>query len=292
MRVAVIDGVCVPEAEAKLSVFDRGFLFGDSAFETLRTYHGQPFELDAHLARLARSMDALAFSTVPPLAALREDVLCGLDKTAHGESWIRVYVTRGEGPAGLDPTEARSPVRVVLIDVLRPPAEKLYQKGVRVRCIETVRAADAIASAKLTNYVAGILATRDARQAGDDEALIVNRSGLVVEGATFNVFAVRGDVLSTPAVEEGVLDGITRGIVLDLARRDGYRVELRSHTPEELRRASEVFITSSLREVVAVSHIDGVPMANAPGPVTRALHDAFRRRVGIPPIPYPTRFTR
>ncbi|MBM4373515.1 MAG: aminotransferase class IV [Deltaproteobacteria bacterium] len=287
MRVAVIDGRCMPGDEAKLSVFDRGFLFGDSAFETLRTYRREPFELDAHLERMGRSLEALAFPIAVPADALREDLHVALSTVDHGESWIRLYLSRGEGPPGLDPADAKEPSRVVLVDALRTPSVESYLRGVRVRCIETVRAADALASAKLTNYVASMLATREARRHGDDEALIVDRSGRVIEGATQNVFVVRpGGVLTTPPVDVGVLDGITRRIVLELARESRLRVELTAHTPAELCDAEEVFLTSSLRELVAVSHVDGVPLRSSPGPLTRTLHDAFRRRVGIPPVPY------
>jgi len=277
----------MPGDEAKLSVFDRGFLFGDSAFETLRTYGREPFELAAHLERLGRSLEALAFPITVPAEALREDLLVALAAVDHGESWIRLYLSRGEGPPGLDPADAQQPSRVVLVDALRPPSVETYLRGVRVRCIQTVRAADALASAKLTNYIASMLATREARRHGDDEALIVNLAGQVLEGATQNVFVVRrGKVLATPPVDVGVLDGVTRRIVLELARESGLPVVLAAPTPAELHDAEEVFLTSSLREVVAVSHVDGVPLRSSPGPITRSLHDAFRRRVGIPPVPY------
>jgi branched-chain amino acid aminotransferase len=286
MRIAVINGRCVSEDQAKLSVFDRGFLFGDSAFETLRTYRGVAFELDAHLERMSRSVEALAFPLPFPHAAFRDDLRRALDSVNHGESWVRLYLSRGEGPPGLDPADARHPSRVVLVDALRTPSDETYRRGVRGRCVETIRAADALASAKLTNYVASILATREARSRGDDEALIVNRAGKVLEAATQNVFVVRDGALTTPPVGLGVLDGITRRIVLELARESGLRVVLAAFTREELESADEVFLTSSLRELLAVSHVNGVPLRTAPGTITRALHDAFRRRAGIPPVPY------
>ncbi len=286
MRIAVINGATCAEHEARISAFDRGFLFGDGVLETLRTYGGEPFELEAHLARLTESAAALGIRVPCRLNELADEIRHAIQVAGNPESAIRVVLSRGEGPLGLDPSEATNPTRAVLVDELRTPSESLVRRGLRLRCIRTVRAADAAPSAKLTNYVAAILATRDARACGDDEAAIVDGHGRVIEGSTFNVFAVRNRRISTPPVEPGVLDGITRRIVLELAREAGLAVDLVASTPVDLAKADEVFVTSTFREVLAVSHVDGQPVRLAPGPLTRALHAAFRRRVGAYPPPY------
>ncbi|MBM4356564.1 MAG: aminotransferase class IV [Deltaproteobacteria bacterium] len=286
MRLAVIDGNLHGASEARISVFDRGFLYGDGVLETLRTYRGEPFALEAHLARLARSADALGIRLPCALGTLAEEVRRALSAAGNQESSIRVVVTRGEGPAGLDPTYAATCTRVVLVDDLAPMPELLVTRGIRLRCIQTVRAADALHSAKLTNYVAAIVATRDARAVGDDEAAIIDARGLVIEGSTFNVFAVSDGRILTPPLERGVLDGITRGLVLDLARDEGIDTHLEALSPTALADADEVFVTSTFREVLAVSHVDGHEVRAAAGPLTRRLHAAFRRRVGMDPPPY------
>ncbi len=282
-RLAVIDGVVYAPSDAKISVYDRGFLYGDSVFETLRTYGGRAFAVDEHLDRLERSLAALAIALPASRAVLTAELMDALLRADNTESYARLMVTRGQGALGLDPALAHAATRVLLVEPLTMPPLASYLRGIRVRCIRTVRASDAAHSAKLANYLASALALRDARQAGADEALVVDRAGLVIEGTTSNVFAVVGDRLVTPAVEAGILDGITRHHVIATARELGMDVELASLAPAALAESREVFITSTLREILPVSEVDGHRVgAGARGPVTEALHRAFRRRVGAP----------
>jgi branched-chain amino acid aminotransferase len=283
MRLAMIDGVvCSPE-QATISVYDRGFLYGDSVFETVRTYGGKPFALDEHMQRLERSAAALALALPLPAAKIGDEAAQAIAAAANAESSARVMITRGSGPLGLDPALASGPRRVILVEPLSPPPEQHYKNGIRVRCVQTVRASDATHSAKLANYLASVLALRDAKAAGADEALVVSRGGLVVEGTTSNVFAVIGGRLLTPPVELGILDGITRGIVIEVARADRIEVELRALTPGELAGAQEAFITSTIREILPIREVDGhVVGTGMPGAMTRRLHALFRARVGAP----------
>ena len=286
MRLAIIDGTVRPAHEATISVFDRGLLYGDSVLETLRTYGGRAFELGAHLSRLAQSLEAIAIALPDSREAFETDINTALRVAQNDESVLRVIVTRGEGPGGLDPSQAGCPVRIVTIDALDPPSPRQLRHGIRTRTFRTIRASDAVQSAKLTSYLASVLATRDARAAGADEALILDSDGRVLEGTTFNVFAVIGTRLLTPPTGFGVLDGITRRIVLELAQLEGMTIELRAMTPDELGRSDEVFVTSTLRELVGVATVDEHRIAKTPGPWTQRLHNAFRRRAGAPPPRY------
>jgi branched-chain amino acid aminotransferase len=282
-RLAVIDGVVLGPSEARISVYDRGFLYGDSVFETVRTYGGKLFALTEHLTRLARSADLTGIVVPVPLAQLGREAEAAITAAGNPESQVRVMLTRGSGPMGLDPGLAGEPCRVILVEPLTPPSAQQYLRGISVRCVQTVRASDAAHSAKVGNYLASALALRDARAAGADEALVVNRDGVVVEGTTFNVFAVLGGKLVTPPLEIGILAGITRAVVIEQAERMGLEVSYRAVTPAALARSDEVFITSTIREVLPVTRIDDAPVSGGvPGPVTRRLHRAFRAHVGDP----------
>lgn len=276
-----IDGAPVAAAEARVSVFDRGFLYGDSVFETLRTYDGRPFAVDEHLERLARSARLVHIELPVPLATLRDEIHTALRDTAS-ESYVRLTLTRGTGALGLDPRTASRPLRVLIVAPLHAPPPEAYERGVAVITYATQRVGDATpaAGAKIGNYLVAVLAMQEARTHGAVEALIVDGSGHVVEGATSNVFAVRGDVLCTPSEGEGILPGITRRHVLEVAARLGVEVRLGALTKEELLLADEMFISSSLRELLPVVRVDGAPVgAGVPGPVTRRLLDDFRRSV-------------
>lgn len=281
-RIVCIDGNIVPPDEAKVSVYDRGFLYGDSVFETIRTYAGRPFALDEHMQRLERSA-ARVFIPLPiERAAFTAEVERALAAADNPESYARVMLTRGTGPLGLDPSADMHPLRVIMIEPLKVLPAAMYRDGVAVITYRTERAADAAHGAKVANYLASLLALRAAKTGGAHEALIVDSAGRVVEGTTSNVFVVRGDALVTPPEEAGILPGITRAHLLAIASAAGLRVELAPLLPEDVLGADEVFISSSIREVLPVVQVDGQTIgAGTPGPRTRALHLAFRRRVGM-----------
>ena len=286
MRCAVIDGHFRLERDATVSAFDRGFLYGDAVLESLRTYGGVPFELEAHLARLDASAEAVGFALPVSHEELAAEVGAGLKASGNTESSIRIIVSRGAGPVGLEPVSASRATRVVLIDDLAVPPDSLYRRGIRLRCIRTVRSSDAVHSAKLTNYVAAIVATRDARSEGDDDAAIVDARGHVIEGTSFNIFAAFRGRLTTPPAGNGVLDGVTRRVVLDLANEAGLEIALEAFSPSDLAEADEIFVTSTFREVLGVSHLDGRQLRSVPGPLTKLLHGEFRRRVRAAPLEF------
>jgi len=283
MNVLVsIDGRIVPAAEATVSVLDRGFLYGDSVFEVFRTYGGVPFAMDPHLERLARSAARTLIELPVPLDVFRSETLALLAAAAQRESLVRIMVSRGSAQTlGLDPSLARGPVRVTLAVELSELPDELYERGATVITYPTQRIADATsaAGAKLANYLVAVLAMRDAKARGAEEALVLNGSGEVAEGCTSNVFLVQAGVLVTPPGSMGILLGITREHVLDLAGQAGIAVEERPFSVADLVRAEEAFITSSIREIVPIVGVDGTVIGSGkPGPITRRLIALFRQR--------------
>jgi branched-chain amino acid aminotransferase len=285
--VVMIDGVIVPPHEAKVSVFDRGFLYGDSVFETIRTYGGKPFGLSAHLERLARSAERVFIELPAPLEQIGEEVLQALRAAGNPESYVRLMVTRGSGELGLAPDLAKAPLRVVLVLPLNPPPPAAYEQGVSVVTFKTARAADhtAASGAKVGNYLQSVLGMREAKRVGANEALVVDAAGNVIEGTTSNVFAVLAGTLVTPPEEAGILAGITRAGLLEAAAELGILVDYRVLPLPELLGAAEVFISSSIREVLPVVRVDDHVIGDGrPGSLTRALHARFRenalRRAG------------
>ena len=285
-RIASIDGVLHAPDEARVSVYDRGFLYGDSVFETLRTYGGEPFLLDEHLARLVRS--AARIGIIMPIAAadLALEVRRAVRAARNDESYVRVTVTRGTGPLGLDPALARDPLRVILIEPFTPLPAALYRDGVHAVTMRLDRPADAAPGAKITNYLASLLAVQAAKAQGAHEALLLDARGEVIEGATSNVFIVHDGVLTTPPETAGILAGITRAQVIDVAGELGIPVRFATFSPAIF--AQEAFLTSSLRELLPLVQIDAHPLGDArPGPITRAIHVAYRHRAGVGADPMP-----
>ncbi|HEX7668922.1 MAG TPA: aminotransferase class IV [Polyangiaceae bacterium] len=285
-RLAMIDGVVHPLEHASVSVLDRGFLYGDSVFETIRTYDGVPHALGEHLERLERSAGLVHIELPVPRAVFAQEIAESVRAAGNEESYIRAMVTRGSGELGLDPSLAGKGLRVILVTPLAAPPASLYESGIHVITHVTRRAADATpaAGAKIGNYLVSVLAIREAKARGAAEALIVDGEGRIVEGATSNVFFVRGGTLLTPPEGLGILPGITRGAVLAVAARLGMAVDFRAPSVAEAAAFDEVFITSSIRELLAVVQLDGAPVSGGiPGPVYRRLLTAFR--ASVRPVP-------
>lgn len=283
MSAAVsIDGVLVDPGSASVPIMDRGFLYGDSAFEVTRTYGGQPFALGPHLARLRASCVALGIALHVSDDALGGWVHAALEAAAiDAERYVRVIVTRGTTPIGLGVGRGETPRVVIVVLPLPEQPAGLYTDGVELATVTTARALDGTGAggAKASNYLPNILSLAAARERGGYEALSVGPAGEILEGATSNVFLVHGGVVSTPPLAVGILGGITRRLVIEAAEEDGVTVVERLVFPPDLYGADEAFITSSLREVVPVVRADGVTLGDGrPGPVARRLHSAFRRR--------------
>jgi branched-chain amino acid aminotransferase len=288
--VVMINGKSVAPEQATISVFDRGFLYGDAVFETIRTYHGVPFALDAHMRRLSWSASRVYIPLPVGLDVIAHEVREATSLAHNPESYIRVMITRGTGETlGLDPQLAQQPVRVIIVGPLHPPPAEAYERGVSVIAFRTQRLADATAAAgaKVANYLVAVLAMHDARAAGAAEALIVDGHGNVIEGASSNVFAVRGSLLTTPPEDAGILPGITRARILDVAADLGIKVQFAPLPLAELAHVDELFICSSIRELLPVVRVDGQQIGDGqPGPLTRTLLRGFReknnRNMGLP----------
>lgn len=281
--LVLIDGRPMPPDAAKVSVFDRGFLYGDSVFETIRTYGGRPFALARHLERLAASAARVFIELPVSLEQMAREVRSAIVGAGNAESYVRVTLTRGVGESlGLDPGLSRHALRVVIVTPLSPPSPEMYRRGVSVISYRTERVTDQspAAGAKVGNYLTAVLASREVRRANAAEALIVDGRGRVVEGATSNVFAVEADgTLVTPPESDGILLGITRETLLEVAAELGVPVRFESLPLEQLKRAAEVFVSSSIRELLPVVAIDGEPVSSgAPGGVTERLLQAFRAK--------------
>lgn len=283
----MIDGQLLSPEQATVSVFDRGFLYGDSVFETIRTYQGKPYALQEHLARLRRSAARVYIDVPVSDAELQAEVQRLLAHRAQSqagspESYLRIMLTRGQGEMGLDPALAERPTRVLIAGPLHPPAAQAYERGISVITFKTQRAADATDAegAKIGNYLVAVLAMRAAKAAGATEALIVDREERVIEGASSNLFYVVEGCLHTPPLEAGILAGVTRAGVLQAAAALGVQIKYALPTKQELYAAPEVFISSSIRELLAVVQIDEHRIGSGQvGPVTRSLHTQFKRQV-------------
>ena len=283
IRVFIDGAVRLPE-EAKVSVLDRGFLYGDSVYETIGTMYGRLFAARDHLDRLERSARRIGLR-VPPRAEIEAAIKETVTVAGNPETRVRVILTRGVGKLDLDPASCDDCRLVVIAFPLGPPTPEMFAKGVAVTIVSITRnSPQAIDPAvKSGNYLNNVLALGEARRKnGAYEAILCAGDGSIAEGSTSNVFAVvRGEVW-TPQPEVGILDGITRAKVMDLARGAGIKLIERRIQPDELRGADEAFITSATRGVLPVTTIDGQPVATGvPGPITKqlmALYDELARR--------------
>jgi branched-chain amino acid aminotransferase len=276
-----IDGELKAAAEARVSVFDRGFLYGDSAFEVMRTYERRPFREGPHLDRLRGSCERLLISLARSNAELSGIIASTIAASGLPECYVRVMVTRGVAPMSLDLAQANQPSTLIFALPLSPPPAAVYEQGIAVGLSRAARATDGTRAvgAKTSNYLGSVLALHEVKQRGGQEALICGPTGEVVEGATSNVFVVRDDALHTPPIEAGILAGITRQTVLELAASLALPVHESPLHPPDLYRAQEVFITSTVREVVPVVRVDDVVIGDGrPGPVTARVLSAYRAR--------------
>ena len=276
---ASVNGVVTPAAEARVPVLDNGFTFGDSVYETLRTYAGRPFHLGRHLERLRHSADRLGIAV--PLAdeefAARIEAV--LARAGNEESYIRLIVSRGVGDISYHFDRVVGPTVVVVVKPYEPFPERHYTEGIDV-IISSVRRNHRQAldpGIKSCNLINNILAVREAQAQGALEPIMLNHDGDVAEGASCNVFLVRHGGLLTPPLDAGILPGVTRGLVLELARELGLRAREETVRVADLVSADEVFITSTLKEACPVRAIDGrLVGAVQPGPVTLQLLGAYR----------------
>lgn len=275
-----VDGHLVPSDAATVSVYDRGFRSGEGVFETFRAYGSHVFRRDAHLERAVTGAEALGFPLDAGALAAAVDATAVANLDAHGgaDSVVRLTAT----PGSLDPDAVwpggtiGGPTIVVTSHRLRND-EALYRDGVSATAVPWARELPTI---KAVSYLAASLARRQAHEQGAYEALLTDARGDVLEGASSNVFAVVRGVLVTPPVSAGLLAGVTRAVVLEVAAADAIAIEERAVTLDELAVADEAFLTSTTREVVPLVRLVGRRVGTGrPGPVTRSLHEGYRATV-------------
>ena len=267
--IAFINGRFLPWQDATVSIDDRGFQFGDAVYEVIRTYRGSPFEMSAHLDRLDRSATQLSISQPYTRRQWTQWIHQGLSLAGYQDAKIYIQVTRGVAPREHGfPSESR-PTVVMTIRAIHPLSVEMRHTGVTACTCEDLRWGRC--DIKSVNLLANVLAREEARKTGVFEAILV-RDGLVMEGAVSNVMAVQGGVLVTAPESPRILSGVTRTVVLQLARREEIVVEERFMSIDSLYQADEVFLTGTTLEVLGVVQIDGKSIGNGrPGPVTQAL---------------------
>ncbi len=273
-----LNGRFVPAREASISVFDRGLLYGDGLFETLRAYSGKPFALDGHLARLQTSADFLGL--VVPRRPWQRDVAALLKKNGllASDAWVRITVTRGVGARGLLPPARPQATLIAMAGAIDPAMARVQRFGARVALVPFARHGF-LAEHKVLSYLPGVLGKVIAARHEAFEGLFVDADGHITEGTTTNLFALRGKRLFTPPIA-GILPGLTRRTAIELATADGLRVVERPLSADELLDADEAFLTSSLAEVVPIVAVNARSIGNGTvGPCAQRMQHLYRQTV-------------
>ncbi|MCF8885224.1 MAG: branched-chain-amino-acid transaminase [Nitrososphaerota archaeon] len=279
-----LNGDFVPASKACVSVFDHGLLYGDGVFEGIRVYKGVVFKLREHIDRLYESAKMIMLEIPMNKEEMINAILETLRRNNLRDAYIRLVVTRGVGDLGLDPRKCTKPTIFIITQPMEPLLGKdVKEKGVRliVSSVRRDRVDATTHQAKTLNYLNSILAKIEAINAGVDDAILLDDRGFVSEASAANIFMVKNNVISTPPQTAGILPGITRATVIELAVKLGYRVNERDITPYELITADEVFLTGTAAEIVPVAEINKRKIGEKiPGPVTSKLIEEFEKLKG------------
>lgn len=274
-----LDGKWYDRATATVSVYDHGLLYGDGVFEGIRVYGGKIFKLSEHLDRLYDSAKAVWLTIPMPkdeMASVTEEAV---RRSGIAEAYIRHLVTRGVGDLGLDPRKCPKPSIIIIVDTIRLFPEEVYETGLRVVTAGTpIPHREALSPrVKSLNYLPHILAKIEGIHSGADEVLMLDSEGHVAEGSGQNIFVVKNGVLRTPVPYAGILKGVTRDVVMDLAREAGYEMQETMLNRYDVYTADEAFFTGTASELIAIRQVDGRTIGNGkPGPVTRDLRSRFQ----------------
>lgn len=276
--IIYLNGEYVPKEKAVVSVFDHGLLYGDGVFEGIRAYHGRVFKLGDHLDRLYDGARAICMQIPVSKDEMQEIVLETLRRNNLTDAYIRLVVTRGPGDLGLDPRKCPKPFIFCIAASIVLYPDELYEKGMSVISVSTRRniPTACIPRVKSLNYLNNIYAKMEANLAGMPEAIMLNNEGYVAEATGDNIFIVKKGVLITPPSSAGILEGITRNAVMDLARGKGIPVEEKMFTMYDVYTSDELFLTGTAAEVIPVINVDGRIIADGkPGKMTWELIAAF-----------------
>ena len=280
-NIVYLNGSLITRSEASISVLDYGFLYGYGLFETMRAYNGQVFRLDRHLERLSHSAVTLGFTI--SVADLRGAVKGTIQANKLSSARIRATVSIGEGRMVPDPRSCDEPTVLVMAEPYQPYPPPVYHKGFKA-IISTIRrnSQSPLSQIKSSCYLENLLARQQARAAGADEAILLNEKGILTEASTSNIFLVTGGLLRTPARDSGILPGITREVILEMAPQMGIDTVDDNIELGELYQAEEVFLTNSIMEIMPFTEIDGKAIGSGrPGPLTRRLMTAYTELVAV-----------
>ncbi|MCD6288110.1 MAG: aminotransferase class IV [Candidatus Hydrogenedentes bacterium] len=282
MEKVYLNGNIVERDEARVSVFDRGFMYGDGVFETLRSYNGRPFRSPFHWRRLFRGLGMLGIPAPLSIDEMDAAVSSIIEANAVTDGVVRVEITRGPSSRGPGTPAETKPTVVITCSAYSPVPESVYEQGVGIAISRVRRVPDICipSEIKSANYLNCILARRDAESAGDYEAVMLDLRGNLSECAASNIFLVSNDMLITPPLSNDVLPGVTRELVMELAGARDVAVKEKACTTSDLRCADEVFLTNSVIEVMPVRTVEGAPVgAECPGRITRKIRDAYKARI-------------
>jgi branched-chain amino acid aminotransferase len=286
-----IDGTFYEQSEAKISVFDHGLLYGDGVFEGIRFYRDRVFRLDEHIDRLWDSAKAIVLDIPMSRAALIEATLETIRQNDLHDGYIRLLVTRGVGSLGLSPDSCRRPSVIIIAATIALYPESLYEKGLTMATCSVRRIPPAALSPRIKslNYLNNILAKIEAQQADAAEGVMLNEQGYVAECTGDNLFVIKNGVISTPPINAGILAGVTRAVVFELANKNGIPIREEDLTRYDILVADECFLTGTAAEVIAAVQLDRRPIGNGqPGAITLKLVEEFRqltRSSGTPIYP-------
>ncbi len=277
-----INGKLCDKSEAKISVFDHGLLYGDGVFEGIRIYASRVFRLREHIDRLYESARHILLEIPLNREQMMQAVLDTVKANAKQDGYIRLVVTRGAGSLGLDPHKCSDPQVIIIVDDITLYPAEFYDKGLHVITASIIRNHPNALNPRIKslNYLNNILAKIEAVSAGCQEAIMLNHNGEVAECTGDNIFIVKHGVLRTPHMVAGILEGVTRNAILELARAAKITVQEMALTRHDVYSADECFLTGTAAEVAPVVQCDGRPIGNGkPGPVTRQLRERFHQLV-------------
>jgi branched-chain amino acid aminotransferase len=277
-----INGKLFDKSEAKVSVFDHGLLYGDGVFEGIRAYSGRVFRLQQHVDRLYESAKGIHLEIPIPRDAMADAIRQTLASNNLPDAYIRVVITRGAGSLGLDPRKTTDPQVIIITDKIALYPPELYEHGLKIITAATTRNHPNAVNPRIKslNYLNNILGKIEATQAGCLEALMLNHKGELAECTGDNVFVVQHGQIHTPSADSGILEGITRAAVIELARAAGYTVIERTMDRLDVFKAEECFLTGTAAELIPVVECDGRIIGNGrPGPITRELRERFHALV-------------
>lgn len=269
----------VPSADAKVSVFDHGFLYGDGIYETMRVYDGVVFMVDEHLQRLYRSASLIGLTIPKEISGIKLAMYETLRANGLNNAYMRLTISRGYGPIGLDPALCEKPTFIIVATDFKNYPHSYYEEGIPVIIASTRRNCKEALNPQIKslNFLNNILAKIETKQTTANEAIMLNIEGFLAEGTISNIFFMKDGILCTPSVECGILDGITRGLVIDLALRNGLEVREGEFRPMDLFSASEVFVTNSTMEVMPVGRVDKASFSA--GQISRMLLKHYKHEV-------------